>query len=277
MPMNSRGDRRAHVLGRSLATGYVVAVLQRHRQGGGGHHRHAADPALRRGSHRLHRRGWWAGGLACRWVTWCWRGPFCNDMDASRCSPSRSAAAVQACPFDTDRAGRCAGTGLRPHAAPVAATAGRRNRCRVRTAVTRLPGPAHQRRPLRRHHSGKPDAQRELPDALAVEMEGAAFAQVCDNCAAGDWCAPSPTTADDAAHVDFPVPDAKSASRHQRRGRGESLFIPAKNSPAAGWVPRACQWRPASPALQVLVSQVVFGPGMPVEPASPGRSHLTEG
>jgi len=47
--------------------------------------------------------------------------------------------------------------------------------------------------------------QRELPDALAVEMEGAAFAQVCH-----DFCVPLAVVrtvsdrADDAAHVDFP-------------------------------------------------------------------------
>lgn len=47
--------------------------------------------------------------------------------------------------------------------------------------------------------------QRELPDALAVEMEGAAFAQVCH-----DFAVPLAVVrtisdrADDAAHVDFP-------------------------------------------------------------------------
>ena len=47
--------------------------------------------------------------------------------------------------------------------------------------------------------------QRELPDALAVEMEGAAFAQVCH-----DYQVPLAVVrtisdrADDAAHVDFP-------------------------------------------------------------------------
>ena len=57
--------------------------------------------------------------------------------------------------------------------------------------------------------------QRELPDALAVEMEGAAFAQVCH-----DFCVPLAVVrtisdrADDAAHVDFPRFLREVASRY---------------------------------------------------------------
>jgi adenosylhomocysteine nucleosidase len=57
--------------------------------------------------------------------------------------------------------------------------------------------------------------QRELPDALAVEMEGAAFAQVCH-----DFNIPLAVVrtisdrADDAAHVDFPRFLREVASRY---------------------------------------------------------------
>jgi len=57
--------------------------------------------------------------------------------------------------------------------------------------------------------------QRELPDALAVEMEGAAFAQVCH-----DYRVPLAVVrtisdrADDAAHVDFPRFLREVASRY---------------------------------------------------------------
>jgi len=57
--------------------------------------------------------------------------------------------------------------------------------------------------------------QRELPDALAVEMEGAAFAQVCH-----DFGIPLAVVrtisdrADDAAHVDFPRFLREVASRY---------------------------------------------------------------
>jgi adenosylhomocysteine nucleosidase len=57
--------------------------------------------------------------------------------------------------------------------------------------------------------------QRELPDALAVEMEGAAFAQVCH-----DFGIPLAVVrtisdrADDAAHVDFPCFLREVASRY---------------------------------------------------------------
>lgn len=57
--------------------------------------------------------------------------------------------------------------------------------------------------------------QRELPDALAVEMEGAAFAQVCH-----DFGVPLAVVrtisdrADDAAHVDFPRFLQEVASRY---------------------------------------------------------------
>jgi adenosylhomocysteine nucleosidase len=57
--------------------------------------------------------------------------------------------------------------------------------------------------------------QRELPDALAVEMEGAAFAQVCH-----DFGVPLAVVrtisdrADDAAHVDFPRFLREVASRY---------------------------------------------------------------
>ena len=56
---------------------------------------------------------------------------------------------------------------------------------------------------------------RELPDALAVEMEGAAFAQVCH-----DFGVPLAVVrtisdrADDAAHVDFPKFLSEVASRY---------------------------------------------------------------
>lgn len=57
--------------------------------------------------------------------------------------------------------------------------------------------------------------RRELPDALAVEMEGAAFAQVCH-----DYAVPLAVVrtisdrADDAAHVDFPRFLREVASRY---------------------------------------------------------------
>ena len=57
--------------------------------------------------------------------------------------------------------------------------------------------------------------QRELPDALAVDMEGAAFAQVCH-----DFAVPLAVVrtisdrADDAAHVDFPRFLREVASRY---------------------------------------------------------------
>lgn len=57
--------------------------------------------------------------------------------------------------------------------------------------------------------------QRELPDALAVEMEGAAFAQVCH-----DFCVPLAVVrtisdrADDTAHLDFPRFLREVASRY---------------------------------------------------------------
>lgn len=57
--------------------------------------------------------------------------------------------------------------------------------------------------------------QRELPDALAVDMEGAAFAQVCH-----DFGVPLAVVrtisdrADDAAHVDFPKFLREVASRY---------------------------------------------------------------
>ena len=57
--------------------------------------------------------------------------------------------------------------------------------------------------------------QRELPEALAVEMEGAAFAQVCH-----DFGIPLAVVrtisdrADDAAHVDFPKFLREVASRY---------------------------------------------------------------
>jgi adenosylhomocysteine nucleosidase len=57
--------------------------------------------------------------------------------------------------------------------------------------------------------------QRELPDALAVEMEGAAFAQVCH-----DFGVPLAVVrtisdrADDQAHLDFNRFIAETASRY---------------------------------------------------------------
>nr|MCU0925892.1 5'-methylthioadenosine/S-adenosylhomocysteine nucleosidase [Hydrogenophaga sp.] len=67
--------------------------------------------------------------------------------------------------------------------------------------------------------------QRELPDALAVEMEGAAFAQVCH-----DFGVPLAVVrtisdrADDAAHVDFPKFLREVASRYSG-AIVEALFI----------------------------------------------------
>ena len=60
--------------------------------------------------------------------------------------------------------------------------------------------------------------RRELPDALAIEMEGAAAAQVC-----GDYGIPIATfrtvsdAADDSAHVDFPV-FLRDVARHHSYG-----------------------------------------------------------
>ena len=66
--------------------------------------------------------------------------------------------------------------------------------------------------------------QAALPDALAVEMEGAAFAQVCH-----DFGVPLAVVrtisdrADDAAHVDFPKFLREVASRYSG-AIVESLF-----------------------------------------------------
>lgn len=70
--------------------------------------------------------------------------------------------------------------------------------------------------------------QRELPDALAVEMEGAAFAQVCH-----DFGVPLAVVrtisdrADDAAHVDFPRFLSDVASRYSG-AIFEALFNPLR-------------------------------------------------
>jgi adenosylhomocysteine nucleosidase len=66
--------------------------------------------------------------------------------------------------------------------------------------------------------------QLELPDALAVEMEGAAFAQVCH-----DFGVPLAVVrtisdrADDVAHVDFPVFLREVASRYSGQVLGHLL------------------------------------------------------
>jgi adenosylhomocysteine nucleosidase len=72
-----------------------------------------------------------------------------------------------------------------------------------------------QRRPIRCHHRRSRTLQLALPEALAVEMEGAAIAQVCH-----DYGLPFAAvrtisdSADDAAHVDFTRFIQEVASRY---------------------------------------------------------------
>ena len=75
--------------------------------------------------------------------------------------------------------------------------------------------PRRERRPLRRHAAEGADLRRRLPEALAVEMEGAAVAQVCHDLAVPFAVVRTVSDrADDAAHVDFGRFVAQVASRY---------------------------------------------------------------
>ena len=148
-----------------------------HRQGRGGHHGHRAARAFRRAT-RIVFTGV-AGGLrpACESAT-CGRrhaaaarpGRLADLSRATKCrctAPARFAA--DAALSDALAAAACA---LRDAGACSAGAAGDRPQ-------PRAPRPGGQRRPLRLAPPPRAQALRTaLPDALAVEMEGAAVAQV---------------------------------------------------------------------------------------------------
>ena len=102
-------------------------------------------------------------------------------------------------------------------------------------------GPGHQRRPLRRHRRQSAALRAALPDALAVEMEGAAVAQVC-----ADFGRPFAVLrtvsdrADDSAHVDFPRFVAEVAAECSRDIVRATLphSEPACAQPAVSMPPR---------------------------------------